>query len=101
MEYTQKAKYSEVIQAAAAYKAIVATCALVVGGLEECTQGKNGIPIPKPTKNISLLKIEGGSISAAGLGDAPLNSTYVLSADYNGGAISWRVMGTCREAGLC
>jgi type IV pilus assembly protein PilA len=101
MEYTQKAKYTEVIQAAAAYKAIIATCALVVGGLEECSQGKNGIPIPKLTKNLSLLEIKSGSIRAAGQGEAPLNSTYILSAEYDTGAVSWQVSGSCREAGLC
>ena len=101
MNYTNKAHYAEVIQAAAAYKTVVATCGLVVGDLTECTAGKNGVPEPTWSAGINKIDIKSGVITAEGKGNVPLNATYVLTASLNDGGVSWIVSGTCQKEGLC
>lgn len=101
IEYTQKARYAEVVQSAVAYKTAVATCGLVLGTLEGCSGGLNGIPIPAMTNRVASLKIENGIITAMGSGNGPLDSTYILAANMTDGGINWTVSGSCRQNGLC
>ncbi|NNM59748.1 MAG: prepilin-type N-terminal cleavage/methylation domain-containing protein [Legionellales bacterium] len=100
-EYSDKAKYTEVVQGVASYKVAVATCGLVLGTLDGCTGGQNGIPQPKGTGNINSIDITNGVITGIGKGTSPLDSSYVLSAILSEGGIGWQVGGSCREAGLC
>lgn len=101
IEYTNKAHYAEVVQAATAYKTAVATCGLVLGTLTGCTAGQNGIPLPKGTSRVASLEITDGIITAKGSGNPPLDSTYVMAANMTDGGVNWIISGTCREAGLC
>lgn len=101
IEYTDKAKYSEVIQKAASYKTAIATCGVMLGSLDGCTAGENGIPVPGSSSRIKSIDILNGAITATGNGNAPLNSTYELKASLDDGSINWVIGGTCREVGLC
>ncbi|MCK4869971.1 MAG: prepilin-type N-terminal cleavage/methylation domain-containing protein [Gammaproteobacteria bacterium] len=42
--YTRRARYTEIVNAAAPYKLGVSECFQVAGELSECTAGKNGVP---------------------------------------------------------
>jgi type IV pilus assembly protein PilA len=101
IEYTDKAHYSEVVQAAAAYKTAVATCGLVLGTLNGCSGGQNGIPIPQGSKRVAAIDILNGTITAKGSGNSPLDSTYIMAANMTDGGVNWVISGTCKEAGLC
>ncbi|MFN7096033.1 MAG: prepilin-type N-terminal cleavage/methylation domain-containing protein [Gammaproteobacteria bacterium] len=100
-EYIEKAHYSEVIQAASAYKTAVATCGLVLGTLAGCTGGQNGIPKPTASKRVASIEIKDGAITAMGRGDAPLNASYELIAKMTESGVNWVVNGSCKEVGLC
>lgn len=43
-KYTRRAHYTEVVQATAPYKLGVEECYQVMGGLDQCKAGKNGVP---------------------------------------------------------
>ena len=47
--YTRRAHYSEVVQAAAPYKIGIQTCFQMTGALSDCKAGTNGIPENIPT----------------------------------------------------
>lgn len=100
-EYSDKAKYSEVVQSVASYKVSVATCGLVLGSLDGCTGGQNGIPQPKVAGNISSININNGIITGIGKGSSPLDSSYILAAVLSEGGVVWQVGGSCRDVGLC
>lgn len=100
-EYTNKAHYTEVVEGAAAYKTVVATCAMVLGSLTGCTEGFNGIATPQTTTHVDSIDITDGIITATGKGEPPLNSTYILIPELTEGGINWTVGGTCRDNGVC
>jgi type IV pilus assembly protein PilA len=101
IDYVNKARFNEVVQSAAAYKTAVATCIMVLGDKDTCSQGQNGIPVPQPSKNIDILRIEKGMILAQGKGNPPLNATYSLQAELNANGVEWVIGGTCSKLGLC
>jgi len=43
-KYTRRAHYTEVVQATAPYKLGVEECYQVMGGLDQCNAGENGVP---------------------------------------------------------
>lgn len=100
-QYTNRAHYTEVVDDAAAYKTVVATCGMVLGTLTACTAGLNGIAIPQTTSHVESIDITDGIITATGKGDPPLNSTYILIPELTEGGINWTVGGTCRNNGVC
>lgn len=101
MNYTNKAHFSEVIQGVTSYKTAVATCGLVMGNMAQCSEGENGVPIPKWTGHIAKIEIKNGVITGEGDGTEPLNASYIMTPNLQEGGITWSVSGTCVASGLC
>lgn len=98
-QYTQRARFSEVMLASAPYKTAV-TLALQEGdAMSALNSGSQGIPdSPKTTKNLASLEVVQGVITATATAAAG-GYTYVLTPDANGS--HWVVAGTCVAAGFC
>ncbi len=97
--YTERARFTEVILAIAPFKTAV-SLALQEGILaKNLNIGKNGIPTtPKPTDNLSKIEVKKGVITATA-SELIHKHTYILTPDESGS--NWIVSGTCKEAGLC
>lgn len=108
MNYTNKAKFSEVMQATAPYKVAVESCAQAQGGLTNCgTPGSNGIPA-----NFAAASATAGYTASIATGangvitgtsqQVGSNYTYILTPTYQAnGQVTWVRTGTCDAAGLC
>ncbi len=97
--YTQRARFSEVIAATAPFKTAIAL-ALQQGDLmSELANGAHGIPAsPASTKNLASIKVENGIITATATETAS-GSTYILQPNADGSV--WAVSGSCINTGLC
>lgn len=105
--YTQKAYFSEVVQATAPFKLAVEACAmkqnLAAGAVSGCANGSNGVPTaPAASGNVaSVVTTAAGVITATGGGNAPAN-TYTLTPTVTAaGNVTWVSGGTCVAAGTC
>ena len=113
--YTNRAKFADVLTTANAVKPAVELCVLQNSTLgtigAECgTPSSNGIPantLSGYAANVSGFTVaSGGVITATGAGGALGGVTYVLTPTYNSGAansgtINWTSTGTCKANGLC
>ena len=91
--YTNKAKFTEVINASAAAKAAVETCAQVEGALTNCDSGANGVP-PAVTAaaGINGVSVADGVITVVPNTSLGLNAgdDYELTPTINAsGAVTW------------
>lgn len=99
MNYTQRARFSEVIMATAPFKTAVSLAIQEGTPKEELNTGKGGIPpAPKATTNLASLVVEQAVITSTGT-KAAGGYTYILTPDDNGSV--WSVSGTCVDAGVC
>lgn len=97
--YTQRARFAEVIAATAPFKTAVSLALQEGDPLVELTNGKYGIPVePTATKNLASIKVENGIITAIATSVAG-NATFILTPNSDGSI--WTVDGTCVNAGLC
>lgn len=105
--YTDKAKFTEVINATAAAKSAVEVCAQVENGLADCDAAANGIPsnITASASEVGL-SIENGIITATASGDSGLTNiagdaaaTLTLTPTLAGNKVSWT--SACVPATLC
>jgi type IV pilus assembly protein PilA len=98
--YTRRAHYSEIVQAAAPFKLGVTECFQLNGELKDCQPGKNGVP-----KNIEagngIGLVDGISVGDNGVititprdlyGIKPTN-IYVLTPEPKGNQLSWKTSG--------
>ena len=108
-DYTNRAKFSEVISATNGVKAAVETCAALEGADSTITAcgptdglvaqaeigGEGGANVA------SLTITEAGKITA--LGNAPVDKNYILEPTKANGQITWSVVSTstCVAAGYC
>lgn len=109
--YTNKTKFSEVIQATAPLKLTVELCANQTGDLKDCSNGKNGVPEPFVASNAengyvaSIITADSGIITATSQGikiNKQTSFTYILTPKLNkNGQIVWQPSGTCHAARLC
>ena len=115
--YTNKAKFSEVVSAAAPYKLGVEICFQEQGTLlaANCTNGLNGVPAvtaaPAVGNRVATGSgvIGGNGATTANItmtsitGDGLTGQTYVLTgtAAAVGSPIVWAKTGTCVAAGFC
>jgi len=104
--YTQKAKFSEVINSTQAVKTAVELCASDLGSVTGCTAGSNGIPANVAAGAVGFLDsmtTADGLITATS--DAVFNGTnaytYTLQAVISGGRVTWTKGGTCGGQNLC
>jgi len=97
--YTQRARFAEVISAASAFKTAVSIALQQGIPLSELKNGANSIPdAPKSTKNLESIKIENGIITATG-SDLVDNATYILQPNHDGS--EWTISGSCLRSGWC
>ena len=113
-QYTQKAKFSEVVLSTAAVKTGVELCFQENGTFIGCNNGSNGIPaISAGTAKVVAGSgaVSGQTGTAAiitssgtilGIGTA-VAETYILNgaAVGAGSPVTWTNAGTCEAAGIC
>ena len=101
--YTQKARFTEVVNATAAAKSAVEVCAQVSGALTSCSGGTNGIPSDvTATATLICLSTSGGTIVAVKKdGDTKIEGTgsYTLVPTLTGSQVTWSA--TCAPTTLC
>ena len=110
INYTNRARFAEVVQAATGMKNSVAACATSTGtagaAITTCANGNNGVPAAianaAGTANTASVAVSAaGAITATGQAPAPTD-TYILTPTYQAnGTITWAVTGTCRANGNC
>ncbi|HDY85688.1 hypothetical protein LCGC14_1276770 [marine sediment metagenome] len=101
-DYTQKARFAEVMSVGEGYKTPVALCTQETGTSTGCSAGSNGIPaIPTslPT-NISTMSVTDGQVSVTGTA-ATGGYTWIITPTVDGGATLFTQTGTCLAAGYC
>lgn len=97
--YTQRARFIEVMASAEPYKTSVALALQEGNKLSELMSGSFGIPAPaQPSRNLISLKVEKGIVTAVST-PAAGGATYILKPNSDGS--QWSVEGTCVAAGLC
>lgn len=110
--YSNRAKFSEVVQATGPFKLAVVSCVQEYGSLSACgTPGKNGLP-----NNFKTADTKKGYLASLELGKngqiiatsqrIRLNKiehfTYILSpTNQIGEQLRWDISGTCVQARLC
>lgn len=100
--YTDKAKFTEVINATAAAKSAVEVCAQVNNALTACGSGSPGIPtnITAAAGVVGLSTTAAGVITAEAATDASIaDATMVLTPTLANGRVSWAQ--ACTPATLC
>ncbi len=103
--YTQRAGFSEVVNATASAKTQIETCVQVTGDVTACDAGANGIPATvAAAANIPGVTTADGVITATAPTGEFGDSTYILTPTLNAAGnqvVSWAVGGTCQAAQLC
>ena len=112
--YTMKARFSEVVSAAAPLKLGVEICFQELGDMTNCTNGANGVPGPvAATGNVGSGAVGGNgpltatiTMQAAAVNGFAGTETYVLTgtAAAAGSPIQWSktaAPGTCVALGYC
>lgn len=109
-QYTDKARYTEVVLATAGVKSAVEVCAQLIGSATPLAAGECDA-------DVAVLAAVGQANSAAGLvrsvafgtnlitatGAAPApTDTYILTGTFANGKVTWTdLTGTCKAAGHC
>ncbi len=92
--YTQKARFSEVVTIADGYKTPVVVCYMETGALANCDGGANGVPAniaAGAAGQLDSLSVTDGVITATDDNGV----TYILTPTVNGAVINWAKSGTC------
>lgn len=95
--YTDKAKYSEVVQSTSALKTAIEVCAQVEGDLEDCEHSEGGVPAAGGAYgNVTSTTWAATSATAGTLTAVPVayggvaaSDTYVLTAALANGIVTW------------
>lgn len=102
--YTKRAHFIEVVQASGPFKIGVEECHQMMGSLEECRSGENGVPpaISEGRGMVAAVQVgEKGVITITPtekFGITP-KDTYVLTPSEEGNQLSWRASGGAVIAG--
>lgn len=109
--YSNKTKFSEVIQATAPLKLAVELCANQTGELKACGNGKNGVPETFLTLSsdsgyvASISTADNGVITATSQRIKVNNQdkfTYILIPSLQpNGQVTWQQSGSCSGSHLC
>jgi len=105
--YSQRAYFTEVIQATAPYKIAVEACVakqnISSGAISGCANGNNGVPAAPPAAGnvASITTSNAGVITATGRNTAG-SATYILTPGIAASnKVTWTVGGTCVASGIC
>ncbi|MBV9576121.1 MAG: prepilin-type N-terminal cleavage/methylation domain-containing protein [Gammaproteobacteria bacterium] len=108
LSYTQKAYFSEVVNATSPFKLAVEQCYQNQGGgasVANCAGGQNGVPanITTGQGNVgSITTTAAGVITATGSALHNLSSaTYILTPTPTNNVLIWATTGTCSAQGVC
>lgn len=97
--YTQRARFAEVIAATAPYKLAVSLALQQGYPFQELHNGRHGIPLEAhTTKTLDTVQVDNGMITAMGTAIVN-NATYILKPNTDGS--EWTVEGSCIESALC
>ncbi|WP_010598546.1 pilin [Rickettsiella massiliensis] len=109
--YSNRAKFTELLQAVAPYKLAVTTCAHEQGNLEVCDKpGENGLPANFKAENpnkgyVASIELgKNGQIIATSqrIRVNKLDQfTYILTPRMAADGLHWEIDGTCLDHGLC
>jgi len=103
MNYTRRAYYSEVVQAAAPYKLGVAECYHTTGSLVACAAGSNGIPAARTTAvgSVASLAVAAGVITVTPVAARGIlvTDTYILTPTATNNILTWVASGGGVTAG--
>ena len=112
--YTQKARFTEVVTAAAPYKSAIEICVQTTGAtaVGSCDAGSNGVPaaITVANGNVASVAVNDttNAITATGVSTAfgGNSYTYILVPSIASGKVNWTAnpsgsVGTCVAAGVC
>jgi type IV pilus assembly protein PilA len=103
--YTEKARFTEVVNATSAAKTAVEICVQMGTPIANCTGGNNGVPadVTVDATTVGVVTSAGGVITATKATDSNITGagTYKLepTQDLTTKAISWDI--TCDPAELC
>lgn len=107
-QYTQKAKFSEVVLATSAVKSAVEVCAQVSGALANCAPASSGdvqraIDGAAAGTNVASVAFDGTVITAVpSITGVDAADTYTLTGLMSSaGAVTWTTGGGCLSKGLC
>ncbi|THK41794.1 prepilin-type N-terminal cleavage/methylation domain-containing protein [Methylophaga sp. SB9B] len=113
-QYTDKARYTEVVMASTAVKTAVEVCAQVQGGFTNCVAGTNGVPANMAAGDDPTVMVDNvtwtvtdntnGTIAVTpnAVGGVVAADVYSLAGTYSAanGTVTW--VGTCaNNAALC
>ena len=111
-DYTNKAKFTEVVNATAGAKAAVEVCGQVQGALTACTSGTNGIPALSTATTDTASKVVGLSVAANGIitakssgssglkaTDGSIGATMTLTPTLANGKVTWAKV--CDPTNFC
>ena len=95
--YSQKAKFTEVINATGPYKLAVEKCIVETGGVDKCDADSNGIPagIASGAGKVASLTVDNGKITATGNTEDFNGATYTIEPTTTDSTIVWTIDGTC------
>lgn len=109
-KFTEKSRFTEVVNMTAATKTAVEVCAQSNSSLAPCDGASNGVPANIPTGSgttyLDTLSTENGVITATSTGsfgdDGATAYTYILTPSLNAGvSVAWAASGTCQARGIC
>ncbi|CAM3773584.1 pilin [Pseudoalteromonas maricaloris] len=107
-QYSDKAKYTEVVMASNAVKTAVEICAQVEGGLTDCTAGSNSVPADNATPQGYVTSVAWAvtsdtvgkiTVTPVATGGILATQTYELTATYADGRVTWE--DNCDTTQLC
>ena len=92
LDYTKRARFSEIVKATAPYKSSVSECIQNIGftNLANCDAGTYGIPtsITSPAGHVATLTVVDGVVTATATATDGLNSeTYILTPNLISGML--------------
>ena len=104
--YTRRARYTEIVQAASSYKIGVEECFIMSGDLNSCKGGQNGVPNDTPAGKgsgliDSITVASGGKIIIAPRDKYGIKQTdtYELTPKLDNEQISWKSGGNAIKEG--
>lgn len=112
-QYTQKAKYSEVVLATSGVKSAVEVCAQVTGSMEDCdptsagdvSRAQDGAAGATNVTSVEFAPVDAnsGTITAIpNITGVDAGTDYVLTGTLTAnGAVTWSTGGGCKDEGLC
>ena len=101
-DYTQKAKFSEVMSVSESYKTAVSLCYATTSDFNSCDAGSNGVPAADATgANIASVTVTNGVITITGEADTGGYTSVITPVASGAASIIWNQTGTCAAAGYC